>query len=207
MPIRDVITVRFDGGSRGNPGPAAAGIVLEAEDGTVLQARGVFLGHATNNVAEYRGLLAGLQAARQLGATRVKVRGDSELVIKQLLGEYRVKNESLKPLHEKAVALLRQFDSADIGHNTREHNELADRLANLALDRGRDVTDDELPEGGSRDRETGHVQRASDAVPRPGQRWVCSACGLTVRVERGGQGRSASRPLTCPCGRSMRLAE
>ena len=135
------LTVEFDGGSRGNPGPAAAGVVLRADDGTELVTLGKFIGRATNNVAEYSGLIAGLEEAKSLGATKLIVRGDSELVIKQMKGQYRVKNPGLKPLFEKAKSLAAGFASVKFEHNLRDKNETADRMANLAMDRKADVRD------------------------------------------------------------------
>jgi ribonuclease H / adenosylcobalamin/alpha-ribazole phosphatase len=123
-----------DGGARGNPGPAAFGYVLEAEDGDVLAAHGEAIGRATNNVAEYRGLLAGLAKAAELGVTELEVISDSELLVKQMQGEYRVKNETLRTLWEEASELERQFDRVRYSAVRREHNELADRLVNEALD-------------------------------------------------------------------------
>jgi ribonuclease HI len=123
-----------DGGSRGNPGPAAYGYVLEAEDGTVLDARGEAIGTATNNVAEYRGLLAGLEAALERGVEEVEVVSDSELLVKQMRGEYKVKNETLRELVDEAEALARRLKRVRYTAVRREHNELADRLVNEALD-------------------------------------------------------------------------
>ena len=123
-----------DGGARGNPGPAAYGYVLEAEDGTVLDARGVAIGVATNNVAEYRALVAGLAKAVELGLTEVEVVSDSELLVKQMQGEYRVKNEALRELALDADALERKLGRVTYRAVRREHNELADRLVNEALD-------------------------------------------------------------------------
>src|SRR6476646_1016100 len=123
-----------DGGSRGNPGPAAYGYVLEAEDGTVLDARGEAIGTATNNVAEYRGLLAGLEAALERGVEEVEVVSDSELLVKQMRGEYKVKNETLRELVDDAEALARRLKRVRYTAVRREHNELADRLVNEALD-------------------------------------------------------------------------
>jgi probable phosphoglycerate mutase len=123
-----------DGGARGNPGPAAFGYVLEADDGTVLDARGEAIGVATNNVAEYRGLLAGLAAALERGVEEVEVVSDSELVVKQMLGEYKVKNEKLRDLVDEAHALESRFRRVTYTAVRREHNELADRLVNEALD-------------------------------------------------------------------------
>ena len=123
-----------DGGARGNPGPAAFGYVLEAEDGTVLAARGERIGVATNNVAEYRGLIAGLRRAAELHVPEVEVISDSELLVKQMRGEYRVKNETLRGLSVEAARLGCELEKVEYRHVRRAHNELADRLVNEALD-------------------------------------------------------------------------
>ena len=123
-----------DGGSRGNPGPAAYGYVLEAEDGTVLDARGEAIGTATNNVAEYRGLLAGLASALERGVDEVEVVSDSELLVKQMRGEYKIRNDALRVLADEAKRWGRRLDRVDYVHVRRAHNELADRLVNEALD-------------------------------------------------------------------------
>ena len=123
-----------DGGARGNPGPAAYGYVLEAEDGTVLDARGETIGVATNNVAEYRALIAGLQKAVELGIDELQVVSDSELLVKQMQGEYRVKNEALRDLNDEANSLERKLGRVRYKAVRREHNELADKLVNDALD-------------------------------------------------------------------------
>jgi ribonuclease HI len=123
-----------DGGARGNPGPAAYGYVLEAPDGTVLAAHGERIGVATNNVAEYSALIAGLEKALELGLGEVEVVSDSELMVKQMRGEYRVKNEALRELSLRAGRLARQLGSVSYTAVRREHNELADRLVNEALD-------------------------------------------------------------------------
>jgi ribonuclease HI len=123
-----------DGGARGNPGPAAYGYVLEAEDGTILDARGAAIGVATNNVAEYSGLVAGLKRATELGVGELEVVSDSELVVRQMTGAYRVKNEGLKPLFVQASSLAREIGKVSFTAVRREHNELADRLVNEALD-------------------------------------------------------------------------
>ena len=123
-----------DGGSRGNPGPAAYGYVLETDDGTVLDARGETIGVATNNVAEYRALLAGLEAALDRGVDELEVVSDSELLVKQMRGEYKVKNETLRELVEDANALADKLKRVSYTAVRREHNELADRLVNEALD-------------------------------------------------------------------------
>ena len=123
-----------DGGARGNPGPAASAYVIEAEDGTVLAAHGEAIGVATNNVAEYRALVAGLERARDLGLNGVEVVSDSELLVKQMRGEYRVKKEALRELSIEAARLAREIGDVRYTAVRREHNELADRLVNEALD-------------------------------------------------------------------------
>ena len=123
-----------DGGSRGNPGPAAYGYVLESEDGHVLDARGEPIGTATNNVAEYRGLIAGLESAVQRGVDELEVVSDSELLVRQMLGEYKVKNETLRELQREAAELASQLRRVTYTAVRRAHNELADRLVNEALD-------------------------------------------------------------------------
>ena len=124
-----------DGGARGNPGPAAYGYVLEAEDGTVLDARGEAIGVATNNVAEYRALVAGLAKAVELRLDELEVVSDSELVVKQMRGEYKVKNAALAELKAEAESLARRLPKVVYTAVRREHNEHADRLVNEALDR------------------------------------------------------------------------
>ncbi|MBA2475411.1 MAG: ribonuclease HI family protein [Actinobacteria bacterium] len=126
-----------DGGARGNPGPAAYGFVLEADDGTVLAAEGEAIGVATNNVAEYRALLAGLERAAELGVDELEVVSDSELLVKQMRGEYRVKNAALRDLWEEAGLRARRVGRVRFRAVRREHNELADRLVNEALDAAR----------------------------------------------------------------------
>jgi ribonuclease HI len=123
-----------DGGARGNPGPAAYGYVLEAEDGHVLAAHGQAIGRATNNVAEYSGLVAGLAKAAELGVRELEVVSDSELLVKQMRGEYKVKNDALRVLWEEANDLERHFARVRYTAVRRAHNELADRLVNEALD-------------------------------------------------------------------------
>jgi probable phosphoglycerate mutase len=123
-----------DGGARGNPGPAAFAYVLEAEDGTVLAAHGEAIGVATNNVAEYRALVEGLRRAVDAGVDELTVVSDSELIVKQMRGEYRVKNAALRALSLEAAALARQVGRVAYTAVRREHNVLADRLVNEALD-------------------------------------------------------------------------
>ncbi len=123
-----------DGGSRGNPGPAACGAVLFDEHGEVVREIGEYVGIATNNVAEWRGVVAGLAAALNEGITEISVRLDSELVVRQLTGVYRVKHPDLIPLHRKARELLAKFVAVDIAHVRREKNKEADAVVNRVLD-------------------------------------------------------------------------
>ncbi len=127
-------TLSTDGGSRGNPGPAAYGYVLETEDGTVLDARGEPIGVATNNVAEYRALVEGLRAAARAGVDELEVVSDSELLVKQMRGEYKVKNAALRELSLEAARIAREIGTVQYRAVRREFNELADRLVNEALD-------------------------------------------------------------------------
>jgi ribonuclease HI len=124
--------IHVDGASRGNPGPAGAGVVIRAPKGDVLQEVAVPIARATNNVAEYRGLIEGLRAAEGLGLRRVEVRTDSELLFRQLEGIYRVKSPVLRRLHAEAVALMRRFDGCRLRQVRREENGHADRLASTA---------------------------------------------------------------------------
>ena len=129
------VVIEADGGSRGNPGPAGYGaVVFDGDTRQVLAERSEFIGIQTNNVAEYRGLIAGLQAASELGATSVAVRMDSKLVIEQLSGRWQVKHPSMKPLAREASALLRRFETVTLDWMPRERNKHADRLANEAMD-------------------------------------------------------------------------
>ncbi len=130
----DKVVVHVDGGARGNPGPAAVGAVVSSPDGDVLTEEGRYIGEATNNVAEYRALLLGLELARELGADEVEVVNDSELVARQIGGEYKVKHAGLKPLFTETMEKLREFDSWAVRNVRREHNVRADELVNEALD-------------------------------------------------------------------------
>jgi ribonuclease HI len=195
----ETITLEFDGGSRGNPGPAGIGVVLRAKDGTELVTLGRYIGRATNNVAEYRGLIAALEKAKELGAKRVAIRGDSELVVKQMRGEYRVKNEALRDLYEEAQALLRQFDHATIDHNYRNKNALADKLANLAMDRKAEVT-----EVGSGNTAPSPLDAPTPVAPKAGDRHACGRCGSVIMVEKPTSVRPHQlKPFACQCGSKM----
>lgn len=215
----EVITLQFDGGSRGNPGPAAAGIVLRAEDGTPLVTLGRFIGQATNNVAEYKGLILAMEEALKLGAKKVVIRGDSQLVIKQMRGEYRVKHPDMRILYDKAQELIRKFDHAKIEHNYRENNELADKLANLAMDRRRDVTE-AMDSGRSATRSTtampaaaskSEARSASSATEPAGQgvaegmQFQCPRCGCGIEVQTpSDRAVREQAPFLCVCGVRMK---
>ncbi|MGH2993389.1 MAG: ribonuclease HI family protein [Solirubrobacterales bacterium] len=131
---RDRLVVNVDGGARGNPGPAAIAAVLATAEGEVVEERGERIGEATNNVAEYRAMLLGLERARSRGAREVELVGDSELVVRQVRGDYRVKDEALKGLYAKVVKALADFDKWSIRHVRREDNAAADELVNATLD-------------------------------------------------------------------------
>ena len=132
----------FDGGSRGNPGPAAWGVAVLDENGACIEGHAGFLGRATNNVAEYNGLLAALRLAGDIGAAEVEILADSELIVRQIKGRYRVRNANLKPLYAEAKTLIRGFRSFRITHVQREANVDADRLVNAALNRAEDAPGD-----------------------------------------------------------------
>ena len=130
------LTVNVDGGARGNPGPAAIGVVVHGPDGEVLEELGERIGPATNNVAEYRALLRGVELAAAHGADELELIGDSELVVRQIEGRYKVKDATMRKLHAEAKRALGEFDGWSIRHVRREENADADRLVNAALDGG-----------------------------------------------------------------------
>jgi ribonuclease H / adenosylcobalamin/alpha-ribazole phosphatase len=135
MTAVDEVVVWTDGGARGNPGPAGYGVSITDRDGNVLAEFGDGIGWQTNNVAEYRGVIAGLERARELGARRVEVRADSLLVVNQQLGRWKIKNEGLRPLAAEVQRLVRGFQRVTWRHVPRERNRRADALANQAMDR------------------------------------------------------------------------
>jgi len=128
------LVVNVDGGARGNPGPAAIAVVVQGSDGEVLEERGERIGHATNNVAEYRALLLGIERAAALGASELELVGDSELVVRQVKGEYKVKDAGMRELHGQVKEALQGFEGWTIRHVRREQNAEADRLVNQVLD-------------------------------------------------------------------------
>ena len=136
------IVAYIDGGARGNPGPAGYGVRIEDEQGGLINEFSGFLGTSTNNVAEYNGLLAALRYAREHGHRNIRIKSDSELLVKQMRGEYRVKNAGLQPLYQQALTLAEGLERIVFEHVRREQNKDADRLANLAMDQGTDKTRD-----------------------------------------------------------------
>jgi ribonuclease HI len=192
--MKETLTLHFDGGSRGNPGPAGIGVVIRAADGTPLFTLGRFIGRATNNVAEYRALITVMDEALKLGAKKVVIRGDSELIVKQMRGEYRVKNPDLRELYEQAKDLIARFDHATIEHHYREKNVLADKLANLAMDHKRDVTDaEEMP-----------LNAPSPQPTRAGQKFKCYRCGCEIEVVKPSRLYPHQlKPFRCQCGHEM----
>ena len=192
----ELITLQFDGGSRGNPGPAGIGVVLRAEDRTPLVTLGRFIGRTTNNVAEYQALITAMEEALKLGAKNILIRGDSELVIKQMKGEYRVKHPDMKPLYDQAQTLLAQFDQAKIEHNLRGKNALADKLANLAMDRKADVTDI--------DSVVSELDAPTPTATKSGDRFTCARCGCAIDVRKPSSIRPHQlKPFVCQCGNRM----
>jgi len=146
------LVAHSDGGARGNPGPAGYGVVIEDQSGRKVAQLSEYLGHQTNNFAEYQGLIAALEYALEHGPKALKLISDSELLVRQIKGIYKVKNPTLKDLHGRAQELIAQLDWFSIGHALREHNTDADRLANQAMDKG-------MGRGGDR------VERAEPVVP------------------------------------------
>ena len=131
------LIIYADGASKGNPGDAGIGVVISAENGTILREIAEYIGETTNNAAEYAAMIRGLREAAQLGATTLEISTDSQLLARQLSGVYKVKSANLKPLHDEAVVLLRRFARANITHVTREFNKRADQLANEAIEKHR----------------------------------------------------------------------
>jgi len=177
----DKIIAYTDGASRGNPGPAAAGFILINTSGTQLQASAFCLGHTTNNVAEYTAICKALNAAKQIGAKQITVFSDSELLVKQINGEYRVKSDRIRPLFRQAVDLLGEFENWKVQHITREKNKEVDKLVNRSLDLGRNVEAKPKDEGrGTRnERRVSSIQTIRPAPPRGGIR-------LGVLISGGG---------------------
>ena len=148
-PPANYLIAYTDGGARGNPGPSGYGVVMKDASGRKVAALSEYLGHQTNNFAEYQGLIAALEYALQHGPKALKVISDSELLVRQVKGIYKVKNPTLQDLHARAKELIVQLDWFSIGHALREHNQEADRLANEAMDRGMGRTGSRVVAGDS----------------------------------------------------------
>ena len=188
------VTLRFDGGSRGNPGPAGIGVVLLAADHTPILTLGRYIGAKTNNSAEYLALITGLEEAAKLGVQHLTVRGDSELIIKQMNGEYRVRHPELKVLYDRASTLAAGFATIKYEHNLRDHNQLADKLANLAMDRRADVHDADATT----------VDAPAPRETRVGDKYVCSRCACAVEVTSASRVRpQQQKDFVCQCGMRM----
>lgn len=141
------LVIHIDGGARGNPGPAGAGVVIHNDEGAAQLEAGFFLGRMTNNVAEYTALLKALEASHRLSAEQLLIHSDSELLVKQINGEYRVKNPGLQTLFDEAMSRLKKFSKWTVRHVRREGNARADELANLAMDAGEDVIEIDVSDG------------------------------------------------------------
>jgi ribonuclease HI len=184
-PPAHYLVAHSDGGARGNPGPSGYGVVIKDETGRKVAALSEYLGHQTNNFAEYQGLIAALEYALKHGPKALKLISDSELLVRQIKGIYKVKNATLQDLHARAKELIAQLDWFSIGHALREHNQEADRLANEAMDRGmgRSVVSQplrqaQLPEEFEGVVRGGKVELAGGSLP--------DGTRVQVRVKRGG---------------------
>jgi formyltetrahydrofolate-dependent phosphoribosylglycinamide formyltransferase len=140
----EILKIYTDGASRGNPGPAAAGYVLKDSANKEIEAKGIYLGRATNNIAEYTGLIRALEAAKKISTKEIRIFSDSELMVRQINGQYKVKSEQLQPLFQQVISLLDSFEKYQVKHVLRGKNSRADGLCNLALDRKKDVQDVKL---------------------------------------------------------------
>jgi ribonuclease HI len=174
-PPEHYLVAHSDGGARGNPGPAGYGVVVQDEAGRKVATLSEYLGHQTNNFAEYQGLIAALEYALQHGPKALKLISDSELLVRQIKGIYKVKNATLQDLHGRAKQLITQLDWFSIGHALREHNQEADRLANEAMDKGMGRT-------------VAHVATASSAMRssnQPSQEFEGVVRNGTVELSNG----------------------
>ena len=202
MSEHDELTIFTDGGSRGNPGPAAYAYVIQRRGLSDIEEK-AYLGRTTNNIAEYTGLVKALEHARHLGAQRLTVFSDSELMVKQLNGEYRVKNEGLRPLYEQAVALRRDFAAVKIQHVRRAHNKHADRLCNEAMDHPAD--NQPLPvalpphqKPGAPAQATVAAAPAPAAAPLPDLQERVRSAGIQILVESARQWAEGDPAVPAP---------
>ena len=197
--MKETLTLQFDGGSRGNPGPAGIGVVVpheEARRWSRSAASSAARPTTSPSTAPDHGDAGGPEARRK----KVIIRGDSELIVSQMLGEYRVKHADMKELYDEAQELIEQFDDAKIEHNLRHKNELADKLANLAMDRKQDVTD--VNEGPSAAAEP--AGKPASAFLKVGEKFSCSNCGCEVRLDvLPPDGFTRLQPFKCLCGTQM----
>jgi ribonuclease HI len=161
-PPERYLVAHSDGGARGNPGPAGYGVIVQDESGRNVAALSEYLGHQTNNFAEYQGLIAALEYALQHGPKALKLISDSELLVRQIKGIYKVKNATLQDLHGRAKQLIAQLDWFSIGHALREHNQAADRLANDAMDKGMGRSVAQVTEAASAARSSNHPQPSQE---------------------------------------------
>lgn len=184
------LVIHVDGGSRGNPGPAGAGVVIRTESGERVHEGGYFLGSQTNNAAEYHALIRALQRAAELGATALAIRSDSELLVRQITGEYRVKSATLQPLFEQAQMLLLRVPLWNLQHVRREQNTRADQLANQAMDEGHDVI----------------VFDADDAAPTPARESAGDGPSPPARVVDPDGAPSESGPRQLEAARPVRVS-
>lgn len=189
------LILNVDGGSRGNPGPAGAGVVLRAADDGLIHEAGYFLGRQTNNAAEYHALIRGLQRAQRCGDRPLTIRSDSELLVRQLTGEYRVKSPALAELFEQAQLLLLKVSVWKAQHVPREQNRRADHLANMAMDRGADVIVFDVDGPAPAD--------AAGAAPRPRQAHTSSATGGVPPQPAGAPPAAGAPPVVATGPRSV----
>src|ERR1700758_1790462 len=167
-PPEHYLIAHSDGGARGNPGPAGYGVVIKDESGRKVAHLSQYLGHQTNNFAEYQGLIAALEYALQHGPKALKLISDSELLVRQIKGIYKVKNATLQDLHGRAKQLIAQLDWFSIGHALREHNQEADRLANEAMDKGMGRTVAHVATASSATRSSNQPSQEFEGVVRNG---------------------------------------
>jgi ribonuclease HI len=167
-PPEHYLIAHSDGGARGNPGPAGYGVVIQDDSGRKVAALSEYLGHQTNNFAEYQGLIAALEYALKHGPKALKVISDSELLVRQIKGIYKVKNATLQELHGRAKDLIAQLEWFSIGHALREHNREADRLANDAMDKGMGRSSPHVDVAASAARSSSQSQQEFEGIVRNG---------------------------------------
>jgi ribonuclease HI len=188
----DIFTAEVDGASRGNPGPASYAVIIRRPDGSVVYQLGKYLGRATNNVAEYFALITALDYCASVNITRLRVRSDSELLVRQMQGSYKVKSASLKPLHERALRQSKSLAYFAVEHVPREMNSEADALANSALDRTGEVTS---------------ATRVLNAPSPSATRSISSGAGAgrTIRAKYKGGALHPTEPLDLPEGAEIEI--